>query len=134
MELLPDIDKDNLVATVYDSENNLLASGRIAGVLQEGEVRLETDGNGKFTFKNLELIEGVQELQIYLEGSQKLNRGVYLYSSEVNGEDSSQTMVGVADGYRKVNVNAADSVVFEVNDPIKTFSFIKKPPSEKFIP
>ena len=66
MELLPDIDKDNLVATVYDSENNLLASGRIAGVLQEGEVRLETDGNGKFTFKNLELIEGVQELQIYL--------------------------------------------------------------------
>lgn len=125
MQLLPDLNKDNLVATVYDADNNLLATGRIAGTLQDGEVVLKTDGKGNFTFEGLELIEGTQELQVFVEGTQNLKQGVYLYTSEVIEGQTSQTMVGIAEGSSKVDVTVEKSVNFEVDEAIKNVSFKK---------
>ena len=48
---------DDLVAQIVDENGNVLATGRIAGTLQEGEVRLE-GSNGTYTFEDLTLIEG----------------------------------------------------------------------------
>ena len=82
MLVSPNVEQDDLVVRVYDEQGNLLALGRIAGELQEGEIPLEGDKNGCYTFHNLVLTEGTSELDISLEGTQRLNRGVYLYTAE----------------------------------------------------
>lgn len=102
---------DQLLVKVLDANNNVLASGRIAGELQEGETWLEDDGNGNYTFSGIEMTEGEQNFNLTLEGVQNLKEGVYLYSSDVR--DSSQTLIGTAEGSRAVSVSM--NIKFELN-------------------
>lgn len=75
---------------------------------------LEPDANGTYTIEDLEIFEGVN-ITLNLEGTQDLERGVYLYTSEIYDEKTSQTFVGVAEGERKVDLEV--SLKFEVEDP-----------------
>ena len=107
---------DNLVAKVVDPEGNVLAVGRIAGETQEGELAMQGDENGAYTFTGLEMIEGTQVLNIVLEGAQQLKQGVYLYTSEVKNGKSSQTLVGIAEGTHQVNEDLSWNIKFSVNE------------------
>lgn len=109
---------DDLVVKVIDKGNNILASGRIAGELKDGETRLTADKNGNYTFSGITLIEGEQNFNITLEGIQNLEQGVYLYTSEVRNGIPSQTMVGIAEGERSVDVSMNIAFEFSVDDEI----------------
>ena len=110
---------DSLVITVYDALGEKIASGRIAGEVQEGETLLVPDENGNYCFESITLIEGDQNFNITLDGVQNLTHGVYLYTSEVvvdeasGDETTSQTMVGLASGMRDVDVTM--DIKFELN-------------------
>ncbi|MBQ1228727.1 MAG: Cys-Gln thioester bond-forming surface protein, partial [Firmicutes bacterium] len=103
---------DELVVTVKTADGKSYI-GRIAGTAKEGEVQLVADENGNYSFSGITMIEGKQNFNITLEGVQNLKEGVYLYTSEVRGTETSQTMVGVASGKRDVNVTM--DIVFELN-------------------
>lgn len=70
------------------------------------------------------LTEGECNLTFELKGAQTLDHGVYLYLSEAaenpeNPDDStSQTMVGVAEGERSVNVSMLVSLNLDVDDEV----------------
>ena len=68
-------------------------------VFTEDEVNLLTDG-------------------VALNGTQNLARGVCLYTSEVKDGETSQMMVGVAEGERSVNVKMTLTLDFEIEDSI----------------
>lgn len=109
---------DDLVVTVVDKSGNTLASGRVAGELKEGETLLIADEDGNYTFSGITLIEGEQNFNITLEGVQNLEQGVYLYTSEVRNGESSQTMVGIAEGERSVDVSMNIKFEFSVEEEI----------------
>ena len=120
MVVAPDVQKDNLVVRVYDNAGNAILVGRIAGELQEGETQLVDDGTGRYTFHDVVLTEGTDKLNVSLDGTQELDRGIYIYTSEkriVDGEEvSSQTLVGVAEGTHKVDVDLYGEVKFEIEN------------------
>ena len=107
-------DKDDLVAYLLASDGvTVLAQGRIAGDGPEEEF-LPVDENGNYYFENITMIEGEQSFQLNLSGVQHLEQGVYLYTSQIDADDtSSQTMVGLANGDRGVDVTM--NVTFEMN-------------------
>lgn len=114
---------DDLTVSVLDKNGNVVASGRIAGEAQEGENVLTPDDKGNYSFQGITLTEGTQNFNITLEGIQNLAEGVYLYSSEVRtneyGDDvSSQTLVGIAEGQRGVNVSMNIAFELSVEDEI----------------
>lgn len=119
MVVAPDVHQDDLVVRVSDKAGNLVVLGRIAGELQEGEIQLVDDGTGRYTFKNIVLTEGTQDLDISLDGTQELKQGVYIFTSEkrvVDGKEvSSQTLVGVAGGTHKVDVDLEQKAEFSVD-------------------
>ena len=109
---------DELVVTVVASDGSILAAGRIAGEVKDGETLLTPDANGNYCFEGLTLIEGKHNIKLNLSGIQNLTEGVYLYTSEVRTDDTgadvqSQTMVGVASGERAVDVSM--DLAFELN-------------------
>ena len=114
MEVTPNEAKgDNLVANVVDSNGNIFAKGRIVGELQEGEIQLHDNGNGTYTFEDVTLIENDEvTYTVTIEGLQKLERNVYLYTP-ANREDS-QTLVGYGEGEHKVDVSSSVNVKFNV--------------------
>ena len=121
MLVATDVQKDDLAVRVYDTDGNVLVVGRIAGELQEGEIQLVDDGTGHYTFHDIVFAEGTKIMNISLEGTQHLDRGVYLYTSEIKpNEDGemtpSQTMVGVAEGTHKVNVDLSNEILFEIEN------------------
>lgn len=116
---------DDLVARVVASDGSVVASGRIAGTSQPGEIQLTNDGNGKYTFENLTLIEGTQKLKIQLLGHQELTQGVYLYT-HANGYEHSQTLVGIAEGTHEVDVALEWDMKFSVNEPPERIITIHK--------
>ena len=91
--------------------------------MQNGEPFLTATGD-TYTLKNVPLTEGECNLTFELKGAQTLDHGVYLYLSEVaeNPEDpddpTSQTMVGVAEGERSVNVSMLASLNLDVDDEV----------------
>ena len=107
---------DELVVSVV-SNGQVLASGCIAGEKQD----MYADENGNYTFKNIVMTEGNQEFNITMEGIQNLKEGVYLYTSEIRNEGtsdevSSQTFVGMANGDHEVKVSQNINFSFEVED------------------
>lgn len=125
MGVLPSSDNgDDLVAQIVDAEGNVLATGRISGALQEGEVRL-TGSNGTYTFEDMTLIEGTQKLKVQLAGHQELEQGVYLYNPE-GGRTVSQTLVGIAEGTHEVDVALDWDLKFSVNEPPERIITIHK--------
>jgi len=109
---------DDLVVKVIGADGSVIASGRVAGEAQEGELVLTADAEGNYTFTNIVLTEGNQSFNLTLEGIQNLEEGVYLYSSEVRNGNSSQTMVGMAKGEREVNVSMTLSFDLNVEDEV----------------
>lgn len=109
---------DDLTVQVLDSNGNIVASGRIAGQAQEGETVLTPDEQGNYTFSGITLVEGNQNFNITLEGVQNLEEGVYLYTSEIREEVSSQTMVGLAGGDRAVSVSMNIEFNLDVQDEV----------------
>ena len=116
MLVATDVQKDDLAVRVYDTDGNVLVVGRIAGDLQEGEIQLVDDGTGHYTFHDIVFAEGTKIMNISLEGSQHLDRGVYLYTSENRDGETSQTMVGVAEGTHKVDVDLSNEIQFEIEN------------------
>ncbi|MBQ2924475.1 MAG: LPXTG cell wall anchor domain-containing protein, partial [Anaerotignum sp.] len=106
--------------SVVDAAGNILASGRVAGENKEDEdyKTLEADENGNYTFSNIVMTEGEQNFNITLEGIQNLEQGVYLYTSEVRGTTSSQTMVGMAEGEHAVDVSMNIKFELSVDDEV----------------
>lgn len=84
---------DDLIVSVLDANGNEIASARIAGTAKEGEKVLVPGENGNYCFEGITMIEGSQNFRLNLQGIQNLKEGVYLYSSEIRDEVSSQTLV-----------------------------------------
>lgn len=118
--------KDNLVVIIEDSLGNPLVSGRIAGKRMPGEILLTPDQKDRYTFSNLQLSEGVQQLVVRIKGTQNLRKDVYLFTSEIKDDPfqegvelvPSQTMVGVAEGDYGVNVEMNLLFTLDVEDDI----------------
>ena len=112
--------EDNLIMKVYDGEQ-LIATGRIAGDIQEGEIQLYPDSNGKCTLENVLISEGgLENIRFAMSGTQNLKKDVYLYISENRNGETSQTMVGVSEGKRNVNVEMNLSFELDVDDELYT--------------
>ena len=109
---------DDLVVKVIGADGAVIASGRVAGEVKDGEQVLIADENGNYTFTNIVLTEGNQNFNLTLEGIQNLEEGVYLYTSEVRNGNSSQTMVGMAKGEHEVNVSMTLSFDLNVDDEV----------------
>lgn len=116
------INGDSMLIKIYSgNDTEPIAVGRIAGTLQDGEVMLEGDGNGNYTFKGIVLTEGNKNFHITLDGIQNLEQGVYLYTSEVREGDpfpTSQTMVGVASGAHTIDIAMDINFAFSVEDEV----------------
>ena len=110
-------DGEEMVVEIV-GENGVLAKGRISGEAQPGEVSLKVDDNGNYTFENIIITEGDQNFSINLSGVQHLEEGVYLYTSEIKDNESSQTMVGLANGTRNYNVTMEIDFKLDVKDEV----------------
>ena len=111
-------EKDNLVVKVVDANNKVVASARIAGANAEGEDydTLTPDNDGNYTLTGLKLVENEDiEFSLKLEGAQYLESGVYIYTS-VDSYSSSQTFVGLGEGYQTVDVGMAIDMTFNVEE------------------
>ena len=109
---------DDLVVKVVGSDGSVIASGRIAGEMTEEDkandmVQLEKGEDNNYTFSGITMVEGEHNFKLTLEGIQNLKEGVYLYSSEVKEDTSSQTLVGVSSGERAVSVEM--NITFELD-------------------
>ncbi|MBQ1252255.1 MAG: Cys-Gln thioester bond-forming surface protein [Firmicutes bacterium] len=72
--------------------------------------------NGVYTFKNVPLAENSDiTFDLVLEGVQYLDRGVYIYRSTA-GYDKEQTMVGLAEGEKDIDVSAQFTLSFTVDE------------------
>ena len=111
---------DDLVVKVVKPDGSILAEGRVAGTNKEGEDydTLTPDEYGNYKFEGITLTEGDINFKLTLEGIQNLEQGVYLYSSEVKNDLPSQTMVGLAEGERKVDVEMSINFEFSVEDEV----------------
>ena len=86
------------------------ADSNILGKVMAGGKEVGTS----ITFTDLELVEGVK-FTINLDGTQELEEGVYIYTSEkINGKPS-QTFVGLAQGEHTVDL--AVDMKFTVTEP-----------------
>lgn len=109
---------DKLVMVISDDSGNLLARVRIAGAAQPGEIVPESDGKGKYTISDVMLHEGQENIRFYLSGEQELDKDVHLFVSENRGGVTSQTMVGIAEGKRAVNVSLKLGMRLSVTDDL----------------
>ena len=111
----PSTINDDLIVTVYDSTGKPIAKKRLAGDDRETNYgRIDRNADGTYTIDNLQITEGLS-ITLNLSGTQHLDNGVYLYSSEVKNEVSAQTFIGIAQGKRDVNLNV--SLNFTVDEP-----------------
>lgn len=122
----PSAVNDDLIVRVVGADGALVASARIAGTPQEGEgfgyAKTVTE-NGKtyYVLEDLTLIEGSNtRFDLRLEGAQYLEQGVYVYSSEERDGEHSQTFVGIAEGYREVDVSMSIDLSFNVEESTVT--------------
>ena len=122
LKVRPTGKQDDLVMQLFDGDE-IVATGRVAGKLGEGEVLLSYDGDRTYTFKGIELEEGSLDLEFVLTGSQYLERGAFLFSSEA-GRLASQSMVGIAEGDFAVNVAMNIEFDFTAEDGLATVEHI----------
>lgn len=95
---------DNLVMKMVGEDGSVIAAGRLVGSLQAGEVQVTTDENARFTFSNLQLQEGGQNIRFMLDGSQTLHNGAFLFLSQEIDGTTSQPLVSMAQGVHQVDV------------------------------
>lgn len=112
---------DDLTVQVLTADGAVLAEGRIAP--EETDGVLLPDNEGNYTLKGLTLAaEENAACSFKLTGAQYLSRGVYVYTSEVRDEVSSQTFVGIAEGTKQVNAQQRVDLSFT------------PPPQEEIVP
>lgn len=109
---------DSLLMVITDGSGASIARVRIAGTLQQGETEAINAGKGKYTIENVMLQEGAQNLNFYLTGTQELDKDVHLFVSENRNGETSQTMVGIAEGKRAVNVSLKLGMQLSVTDDL----------------
>lgn len=128
----PSQENDDLIVKVINSEGKVVSTARIAGDGSKDEgfsqLTTTTDAAGKthYTMTGLELVEGSNtKFNLKLEGAQYLEQGVYVYSSEIRDveqkdgstkEVPSQTFVGIAEGYKSVDVSMEIDLSFNVEE------------------
>lgn len=127
LKVKPDAKRDDLVLRIKNKKGDTLAVGRIAGGLKSGESKVDYDAaSGRYMFDGVELEEGGKNLIFEMSGSQVLDKDVYLFTSEekyaklsdMEGILPSQTMIGVAEGERKVMVKMDILFELDVNDEL----------------
>lgn len=111
---------DDLIVKVVNSKGEVVGTGRIAGDGTQDSgfntVTYDKETNS-YTLKDMELIEGSEtKFNLKLEGAQYLDEGVYIYTSEVRDGVSSQTFVGIAEGYKSVDVAMEVDLTFHVKE------------------
>lgn len=93
-------------------------------VLQNGSVVGGCEilpGEREYTIPDLVLAEGQDvTFDLTMTGVQHLEQGVYLYTSEVQGDESSQTFVGLAEGERAVELTMQMTLCFTAEDAVVT--------------
>ena len=120
LAFIPGENDDLLVKVVYvdlDGKEVTIIK-RLAGENAEGEDHetLLPDEDGSYTIKGLALSENEEfNFDLKLQGTQYLEQGVYVYSP-VGGRKASQTMVGLAEGNRSVDVSMNVTVKFSVDE------------------
>ena len=120
----PSQDNDDLVVQVValnaNGESYIAATGRIAGDSSNDEGFNEVTFNsesGEYSLKGLNLAENSNfSFDLKLTGTQYLEEGVYIFTSEVRNGAPSQTFVGMAEGDKEVNVSQSFDIVFDVDE------------------
>ena len=112
-----DTDVSFTLAVIPDASDNLhvyVLDGNGNTVKQEALDRNKFDQNNQYTISGVQLQENV-EITVNISGAQVLDKGVYIYTSEVHNDKHSQSFVTVAEGSRKVNLDV--NLTFDVKDP-----------------
>jgi len=127
-----ELEGDELVMNVRDEEGNILATGRVAGTQKPGEIMLTPDENNAYTFEDVTMHEGAQNIKFDLSGTQEVENAPYLLTSEVINGESSQTFVCFGGGTRDVamtmDISCEISVEPEEFEERNTF---KEPPADE---
>ena len=122
MEVTPDQQKDDLVLTLVDENENVIARARIAGEPEEDEtwdILHPTNGN-TYTLKCGPMAENVNvNFTLLLSGKQSLENGVYIYTAN-GGYKTSQSFVGIANGTKTVDVGMDFGFSFNVEESART--------------
>lgn len=122
LKVRPRSTKDSLLVTITDGDGNVLAKGRLAGTVGDGEVDLSQHyRDGQYFFPDIKLQKGqVNNVKFHMTGWQDLDQGAYLYTSEknANGGMASQTLVGLASGPRDVNVHMQLQFQIDIYDEL----------------
>ncbi len=106
---------DNLEVIVYQGNREV---GRKSVTADNASSK--TDSSATYTLEGLQLQEGL-EVNLSLEGTQNLKKGVYLYTAtvgDVKDYNASQTFVGIAQGNRTVALDV--NMSFDVTDETAT--------------
>ncbi|MBQ4062640.1 MAG: Cys-Gln thioester bond-forming surface protein [Christensenellaceae bacterium] len=114
-------EKDDLLVQIsyIDLDGNpVVVTKRLAGKNAEGDdyesISPETDGS--YVLRGLKLSENKDfAFDIKLEGTQYLENGVYIYTP-IGGRGISQSMVGISEGTRTVDIGMSMTVSFEVDE------------------
>lgn len=113
--------KDDLLVHISYTDlngNPVIVTKRLAGAAAEGESfgSITPDSDGNYTIEGLKLSENEEfTFDLKLEGTQYLEQGAYFYAP-VGGRDVSQSMVGLAEGTKTVDVSMSVTVSFDVDE------------------
>ena len=128
LAFVPDPESDDLLVYLTDANGEAIkgADGnpiirRLAGENSEGREAdtILPDEDGVYTITGLQLQENSDfTFDLRLEGTQYLEKGVYIYTAQ-GGTGASQTMVGVAEGTRTVDISASMTISFDVDEDDK---------------
>lgn len=122
LEFTPSRDKDDLLVTIkytdLDGKEQSIIK-RLAGTDDGKNKYIKPNEDGSYTIDGLKLSENENwTFNIELSGTQKLEQGVYVYSP-VGGRGSSQTMIGMGEGTKSVDVQSSVTVNFSVAESKK---------------
>ena len=106
----------DLKVTVYDNSGNEVKTVVLANK-DTTLIGLKPDANGMYTIPDIEIAEGVT-VNLKLHGTQDLGTGVYIYTSLNGTFNDSQTLVTLATGSRKVDLDIA--MKLDVQEPTVT--------------
>ncbi|MBQ3107896.1 MAG: thioester domain-containing protein, partial [Firmicutes bacterium] len=120
LAFIPTENDDLLMQLKYTDADGIehVVVRRLAGENEEGEdySTILPDENGTYTISGLKLSENKEfNFDLRLEGTQYLENGVYVYQA-VGGREESQTMVGIAQGEREVDISVGMTVEFSVDE------------------
>lgn len=120
LAFVPGEDDDLLVQISYtDLDGNPVnIVRRLAGENAEGQSYEDIlpEEDGSYVLKGLKLSENEDfNFDLRLEGTQYLEKGVYIYEAH-GGREKSQNFVGVAEGNRNVDVSIGVTVSFDVDE------------------